>query len=357
MGGRSNRRPAGNPFVPATAVYPEAASGLRPAGVFVLIGMVFAAVVARSVYVQVFAEGQQPDARREMTAPAPSFSIVDRSGVPLALSVETLDVTISPRSMWRSHTPDRMARRIAEALSVGGGPSGGQGERASIPAPAGPTVAEILERAMPPSFSAGERPGLVIPSDPVLLRFSGVRADAVRRYIATGGDAQRAGLAPVRGLELVALAVAAHEPAAWTLAMDPLVLLGEQVRGEQFGVPSASPDRWTRRLLDDLVRLVGQERILGALGVKQRPALEQASSIERRELMRAAVWAELVPTRFRVLVRGVDPVRGHRLEEVLKEEKVSSWQVQLVSRVERRHPTRPGGLPVAPHADLGLESP
>ena len=42
MGGRSTRRPAGNPFVPATAVYPEAASGLRPAGVFVLVALALA---------------------------------------------------------------------------------------------------------------------------------------------------------------------------------------------------------------------------------------------------------------------------------------------------------------------------
>ena len=150
MGGRSKRRPDGNPFVPATAVYPEAASGLRPAGVFVLIGIVFALVVVRSIYIQGFAEGQQPDARREMTAPTSSFSIVDRDGVPLALSVETFDVTISPRSMWRSHTPDHMARRIAEALSVEGRASGLPGEQASVSQPGGPTAAEVLGRAAMP---------------------------------------------------------------------------------------------------------------------------------------------------------------------------------------------------------------
>ena len=357
MGGRSKRRPDGNPFVPATAVYPEAASGLRPAGVFVLIGLVFALVVVRSVYLQGFAEGQQPDARREMTAPTASFSIVDRGGVPLALSVETVDVTISPRSMWRSHTPAHMALRIAEALHVEGASSSGRpGARVSTSELGGPTAAEVLERAMPPSFSAGEWPGRVIPSDPILLRFSGTDAEPVRRYLATGGGPERVGLAPIRGLELVALAGPPEEPRAWTLAMDPVVLLGAEVRGEQFG-GAASADRWTRRLLDDLVWLVGPERILGALGAEKRRAFEQAPSIERRELMRAEIWAELFPTRFRVLVRGVDPVRGHRLQEVLEEESVSPWQVQLVSRVERRHPTRPGGLPVAPHADHGLERP
>ena len=357
MGGRSKRRPDGNPFVPATAVYPEAASGLRPAGVFVLIGIVFAVVVVRSIYIQGFAEGEQPDARREMTAPTSSFSIVDRDGVPLALSVETFDVTISPRSMWRSHTPDHMARRMAEALSVEGRASGLPGERASVSQPGGPTAAEVLARAMPPGFSDGARPGRVIPSDPALLSFSGASVEPVRRYLATGGSGERAGRAPVRGLELVALPRPAGAPAAWTLAMDPVVLLGADVRGEQLGVATVSPDRWTRRLLDDLVRLVGPERILGNLGSKKRRAFEQAPSIERRELMRSEVWAELIPTRFRVLVRGVDPVRGHRLQEVLQEEGVSPWQVQLVSRVERRHPTRPDGLPVAPHADLGLERP
>ena len=378
MGGRSTRRPAGNPFVPATAVYPEAASGLRPAGVFVLIGMVFAAVVVRGIYIQAFAEGRQPDARRETAAPAPSFSILDRDGVPLALSVETFDVTISPRAMWRSHTPERMARRISEALAMGGPPSGTPERGAAVAGPegpgpedpglAGPSVGAILERSMPPSFSQG----WVAPEDPRLLRFSAEGADVIRRYLSTGGIGERVGLAPVRGLELVALEGSLGgglsngvEAAVWTLAMEPIVLLGADVRREQFGVTrtadgrelTASPERWTRRLLDDLVSLVGEERILEAIDLDRRAAVEKMSSIERRELLREEVWAELIPTRFRVLVRGVDPVRGHRLQTVLREEGVSPWQVQLVSRVERRHPTRPGGRPAAPDAELAMRQP
>lgn len=376
MGGRSTRRPAGNPFVPATAVYPEAASGLRPAGVFVLIGIVFAAVVVRGIYIQAFAEGRQPDARRQTAAPAPSFSIVDRQGVPLALSVETFDVTISPRSMWRSHTPEHMARKISEALALDGPQSGTAGVGGPLPGLAGPSVAAILERSMPPGFSEGRLPGRVTPADPVLLRFSTEDAQAVRRYLSTGGIGERVGRAPVRGLDLVPVddspghspghsAAAAHGSAAWTLAMEPTVLLGPDVRREQFGVTetadgreiTASPDRWTRRLLDDLVALVGPQRILDAVDADRRAALEKATSIERRELLRAEVWAELFPTRFRVLVRGVDPVRGHRLQTILRDEGVSPWQVQLVSRVERRHPTRPGGRPAAPDAELAMRQP
>ncbi len=383
MGGRSTRRPAGNPFVPATAVYPEAASGLRPAGVFVLIGVVFAAVVVRGIYIQTFAEGRQPDARRETAAPAPSFSIIDREGVPLALSVETFDVTISPRSMWRSHTPEHMARRISEALAVDGPQAGvpgrgvsgrGAPDRAApLPGLAGPSVGTIIERSMPPSFSEGRLPGRVTPSDPLILRFSGDGAEAVRRYLSTGGVGERVGLAPLRGLDLVPLGDSLEgslpddhgQAAVWTLAMEPLVLLGPDVRREQLGVThtadgrevTASPDRWTRRLLDDLVSLVGEERILEAVDLDRRTNIQRAPSIERRELLRAEVWAELIPTRFRVLVRGVDPLRGHRLQTVLREEGVSPWQVQLVSRVERRHPTRPGGRPAAPDAELAMRQP
>ena len=367
MGGRSTRRPAGNPFVPATAVYPEAASGLRPAGVFVLVALVFAAVLIRSVYIQVFAEGVQPDARRQVTAPAPAFSIVDRDGVPLALSVETFDVTVSPRSMWRSHTPDRMSQRIAGALASPeltgeAGPERGSRGRASGSAP---EAAMILERSMPPSFSGGPLPGQLLPASPTLLRFTGAQAEAARRYLQTGAIGERVGVARMRGLTMHPVAVDRGEPATWTLAMDPVVLLGAGVRREQLGVTmgadgreiSPSPDRWTRRLLDDLVSLVGEDRILANLSPTARREMAVAPSIEKRELMRAEVWAELVPTRFRVLVRGVDPVRGHRLQAVLREEGVSPWQVQLVSRVERRHPTRPGGMPAPPDAELAIEQP
>ena len=355
MGGRSTRRPAGNPFVPATAVYPEAASGLRPAGVFVLVGLVFAAVLLRSFYIQVFAEGRQPDAVREVASPTPAFSIVDREGVPLALSVETFDVTVSPRSMWRSHTPDRMARRIAEALQVD--------ERAAAAGAASPDEGEVLARSMPPAFSRGDLPGRVVPEDPALLRFAGDRAAAVRAYLQRGTAREDGTPVPLRGLDLVPLPGADRGAAEWTLAMEPVVLLGAEVRGEQLGVRltsdgrevAPSPDRWTRRLLDDLVGLVGEASILASLADDHRRELEQAPSIERRELLRELVWAELFPTRFRVLARGVDPVRGHRLQEVLREEGVSAWQLQLAPRIERRHPTRPGGLPVAPDAELALE--
>ena len=356
MGGRSKRRPDGNPFVPATAVVPESASGLRPAGVFVLVGLVFGAVLLRSLYIQVFAEGAQPDAVREVASPTPSFSIVDRAGVPLALSVETFDVEVSPRSMWRSHTPERMARRIAEALEV----SDDAGSRV-----ASPDAGEVLARSMPPGFSAGLLPGRLAPEDPALLRFSAQQADAVRAYLRAGTARESEEPVPIRGLDLFPLEALPGAPLEWTLVMEPAVLLGVESRREQLGVTVAadgrervpSPDRWTRRLLDDLVALVGEARIEDSLPEARRLELQRAPSIERRELLRAEVWAELFPTQYRILARGVDPVRGHRLQEVCREEGVSPWQLQLVPRVERRHPTRPGGIPVPPDAELALERP
>ena len=125
MGGRNARssRDAGMPsdgipFERASAVSPEAASGLRPVAVFVGVAIVFTAVAVRSVYIQSFAHGAQPDASHLQESPTAGFSIFDREGRPLATSVECFDVTVSPQALWRSHTPMRVCSAIADILDL-----------------------------------------------------------------------------------------------------------------------------------------------------------------------------------------------------------------------------------------------
>ncbi|MEM9382652.1 MAG: penicillin-binding transpeptidase domain-containing protein [Planctomycetota bacterium] len=360
MGGRSPRLSGGLPFAPASAASPVAASGLRPAAAFVGVVLVFLAVATRSLWIQVFASGEQPDAVVRRIAPIPGFSIVDRDGRALALSVECFDVTVSPRSMWRSHTPDHMARRIAAILA----PT--DDVDASVQAATSPwTESDVLVRTMPRALEEGHLPGRLVPEEPALLVFEGEDLEPIQRWLDTGAVGEREPGPPLRGFSLALLRARADAPDVrrWTLAFEPVAALGAEARREQLGVTKAKdgservppPERWTRRLLDDLIGLVGRDRLMARLPDDQRVAIERCVPIERRERLRDAVWAELMPTRFRVVARAVDPVRAHALRDMLLEEGVSAWQLQLVPRVERRHPTRPGGRPAPPDDRLTLE--
>lgn len=342
------------PFVPASSASPVGASGLRPAAFFVGLAVVFTLVATRSLWIQVFAAGDQPDATRTETAPTPGFTILDRAGRPLALSVECFDVTVSPRSLWRAHTPERIARALTEVL---GSTEGAAPDEDWTPA-------RVLRRTMPEALTAeGPYPGRLVPEEPRLLRFDDVTAERVVDWLDTGvtDPLNEDHRAPVRGLALVPLGERDEDgrATAWTLAMDPVAALGREARVDQFGTweaadgseRTATPERWTRRLLDALITLVGREEILDRFSAADRTALASRPRSEVTERLRDAVWAELMPTRFRVLARAVDPVRAHALRELMGEEGISSYQIALAPRVERRHPTRPGGLPVAPHVD------
>lgn len=377
MGGsnaRSGRGP-GIPFERASATSPVAASGLRPVPVFVFVAAVFALVAARSVYIQKVAHGQQPDALRMQESPTAGFSILDRAGRPLATSVECFDVTVSPQALWRSHTPRRMCAAIAEILDgahVSRGPSETQsfGER------------DILERTMPLSLREGEFPGRVVPSAPKVLRFTEGDLEALRSWIDTGSipseilaggteslrgafDA-RSGTRAIRGLSIVPVslpATSSTDTAYWTLAIDPVECLSAQTRMEQLGkvkrkngtVGAPPPERWTRRLLDDLAAIIGPSRMIDRLSPQRSAEVLRLQPIERRLALRDALWNEMIPDRFRVLARGIDPVRAHELRELMEVEAVSRYQLQLIPRLERRHPTRPGARPVAPDPRAGLE--
>lgn len=343
------------PFVPASATSPVGASGLRPASFFAGLAAVLLLVAGRSLWIQVFAGGDQPDATRTETAPTPGFTMLDRTGRPLALSVECFDVTVSPQALWRAHTPDRIAKALATLL--------GQDEEASTTGLGDDeewSPARVLRRTMPESLVApGPHRGRLVPEEPRLLAFDEAQAQRVAAWLDTGvvDAAEEEPRAPVRGMSLVARESAGVT--TWTIAMEPIAALGREARVDQFGTwedskgreRTATPERWTRRMLDALIAIVGREAMIERLPAEARVALEGKPRTEITERLRDAVWAELVPSRFRVLARAVDPVRAHAIRELMGEEGISSYQIALAPRVERRHPTRPGGLPVAPHVD------
>lgn len=352
-------RDRGVPFVPASAASPVGASGLRPASLFAGLVVVLLLVAGRSFWMQVFAHGAQPDAARTETAPTLGFTILDRTGRPLALSVECYDLEVSPRALWRAHTPDRIAAKLCEILSresetETSGRAGAEGEQW--------TPERVLERTMPASlFEDGPHRGRLVPVEPRMLAFDEGARVRVSGWLGTGVvDPAKEPRGAVLGMSLVPVEGAGAP--TWTLAMDPIAALGREARVVQFGTwdskgreVTAAPDRWTRRMLDDLIALVGREAMIERLDRAERLALEGRPRTEVTEELRDAVWAELVPTRYRVLARAVDPVRAHEVKELMGAEGISAYQVGLVQRVERRHPTRPGGTPVAPHLDQSEE--
>lgn len=333
---------------------------MRPASLFTGLVVVLLVVAGRSFWMQVFAYGAQPDATRAETAPTPGFTILDRTGRPLALSVECYDVRVSPQALWRAHTPDRIARKLSEILSrdIEAGTTGRAGA-----ADEQWTPERVLKRTMPASlFEDGPHRGRLVPAEPRMLAFDEETAGRVSAWLETGvvdpADGPRGA---VRGISLVP--VEGGDAPTWTLAMEPVAALSREARVDQFGVEedsrgrerTASPERWTRRMLDALIVLVGREAMIERLPREDRLALEGAPRTDVTEQLRDAAWAELVPSRFRVLAKAVDPVRAHEVKELMGAEGISAYQVELVQRVERRHPTRPDGMPVAPHLDQSEE--
>lgn len=356
---RGGARELGIPFAPASAVPPEAASGLRPAALLVGIVLVLSVVALRAAWIQGVAEGAQPDATLRREAPTPGFTILDREGRPLAMSVECFDVTLSPQALWRSHTPARVASKLADVLAkvprIG---FAGASQQAAEADHKPWTTERVLRRAMPESLVSGSLKGRLVPHQPVAVVFAESDLERVQHWLDTGYvDEETAGSerGPIRGLSLVP--IAGRVPAGWTLAMEPVACLGRDSRVDQFGTytenggkeRTVSPDRWTRRLLDGLILVIGREELTARLSVGAQGALRGLAPPEQTERLRDIVWSELMPSRFRILARAIDPVRAHALRKVMAAEGISPWQIQLVSRVQRRHPTRPGTVPVAPY--------
>jgi cell division protein FtsI/penicillin-binding protein 2 len=288
----------------------------------VLVALVLLAVGARAAHLAFLADGEQPDRLYRETSPWPEYEVLDRAGRPLAVSVECFDLTVSPRAMWRSHTPERMAARLAAVL--------GCDPRA------------LLERLLPAEADAQ---GRLVPEAPRLLRFDARSAQRVQDWLERGALPEAEGAGPLPGLELVGL-----ESGDWTLAWRPALVLSEDTRRAHLGDDLAhKPEPWTRRLLSDLAVLIDPAR----LPARTREELAQLDTGAAREALRDALWAELLADTFRVVEPRVDPVTAHALAEVLREESVSPWQVQLRPRLERRHPARRDDVGVLATGEAG----
>lgn len=279
----------------------ESASGLRPASAFVAIACVLGVVAARGAKMSLADEGAQPANARALEAELPAFELLARDGTPLALSVDRLQLVMSPNAMWQAHTPDHMARAISAVL-------GGT-----------PDPEELVELMLPDAEDGIVR---VATSD---LSLDAYQAERLARWLARGtlDDEAEAG-APVRGMWVLASGDRAE--GRYEVRWEPRTLLSEEVRGEQGGL---SPLRWSRRISDALL-----------FAVHGRPRAEWARTAEEVEDARRAIWQALMPACHKVVLRDVPASAALPLMQLFEAEWVNRHQMSLLRRLERRYPVR-----------------
>ncbi len=292
----------------------QPASGVRPASAFVGISLVLLAVGAKAAHIALREPGTQPEARAQDASLWPAFEIVDRGGTSLSVPIECFDLSLSPRAMWRAHTPRRIAARLAPLLE------------------ADPAV--LLQSLLPWDAKSGE----ICVADPALLRLDRAEAEAAQAWLQTGelggSGESKSDPSPIAGFRLVALA----DGGPWTVAWRPELALAEEERRAHMGERAIEhPEYWVDRLLAGWERFADLDGVDGELAEK----LATSSEEDRHELVRDAIWAELMPSQYRVVARWIDPRVAHELSLVLEAESVSTWQMQLERSLERSHPVRP----------------
>lgn len=282
----------------------KSASGLRPMSAFVVIAAVVLAVVVKVGGMALAGTRKAlPEARVE-EGWQPAYAIEDREGRPLARFVTRLDLIVSPRSMWRGHTPDHMALAISDAL-------GGS-----------PTPDELLALLFPDAVDG------VIRVD--AWHLAPAEAQAVADWIeGRGADADDEPGDRVPGCWLEPVP---DEPQRWLLAWEPVVALSRETR-RAGGV--SSPVRWTRRLADGLAAALP--------GRVARPVTEgeespQESDERRRTRERDAVWRALIPCAWRVAIEDVPPEIEAGLSALLEREGVQDHQMKIEEVRERNYP-------------------
>ncbi|MBL4771284.1 MAG: hypothetical protein JKY61_09110 [Planctomycetes bacterium] len=276
---------------------------------FILLIMVM--VTGRSIQLAVRAEGEQPDAMVVKAAPRSSFELFDRDGQAMALSMECFDISVSPRSLWRSHTPRHMAEALGEALEL--------------------STEEVLERLLPKGVDGDT--GFLIPDRPKLLRFDSQAARRVQEWLKTGSLDADADPVSMHGWSWVVLPGRRHATLAWQ--PEVVLDLGERLR--HMSEKSAErPERWTNKILRDLGQLVTQ----AGLPEDVQEDMQRLNAYDRRAFLRNAIWAELCPTTYRSLAKGVEPNMAHGVAQLLRRETVSPWQIQLKPSMRRFQPVR-----------------
>ncbi|MCB9914250.1 MAG: hypothetical protein H6828_03750 [Planctomycetes bacterium] len=300
----------------------ESASGLRPATAFVGVAAVLVLVVARA-FALVEAErarAEKPSRTASRALPAPDFDLVDRNGRELAMSVQRMDLCLSPRAMWQAHTPRHMAEQLAGFLVDEHG------------APMTPDA--LLDVFLPTSE---ERPGWISLSHPRggeggwrldFAMASRVRAWTRELGIEDGFQLVREGDRPV-----------------WELWWCPELVLSEARRDASDGDPAehVSAWEWGRTLAEGLGRALWPDL----------EVFRKTTNWEEREQQHARMWRALMPVADAVVSRGVRPGVVPEILKVLDRESVRPHQMRVDFEHERVYPTRGDEAGEAAFALLG----
>ena len=214
------------------------------------------------------------------------FDLCDRHGKTLASFVDRWVLSVCPQAAWQAHTPDHMARVLADTLGDGRSPE------------------EILARLMPDAD--GE--GWVQVQAWTLTARTAIAVDELLREKAWPG---------------IRLVEQERGSGRWRLAWQPAVLLSKAARGE-----TTQPWTWTRNIADSLGAALDPEP-LPEKGEERAEALN-----ERRE----RVWAGLLPNRFSIVAEDVRPDRLTELRELFADERVGPLHFLLECQRERVHP-------------------
>jgi hypothetical protein len=288
----------------------ESASGLRLSAAFLLIIGVLVLVALKASKVTLLDEGAQPRNLKEQRAPEVAFDLVDRGGVPLALSIERMEFVAYPNALWQAHTPEQLLPRLAGAL--------------------GWDVAQLSAALLPP-LQQGWFEVELPPFD-----LDARTAQVLANWIARGSTDEQAPPNPIAGFRL--------RPAGqgkYHLCWQPQVVLSRAVR-EGHGTNSTV--RWTRKLADDLIHCV-----FGPQGQHELESNERELAAARK-----LVWDALLPLHFKRVMKEVPPETSMRVYKLLKDERVREHQAKLLPVNKRVYPVRDAVQPLAqPLAVLG----
>ncbi len=261
-----------------------------------LIGVVFALVGLRALFLSLVPEGEQPVLARDSAVEPVPFDLRDKGGVPLATTVEYLELTASPTALWQAHTPGKLVPQLARTLGV--------------------PEQRLLERLMP------DYDGRWVVAQGAPFPLGEDAALRVREWLRTGraGDADESG-EPVRGMQLVA----DQKLGGWTLRWNPFEVLSNEERLRQGLKEKTNPVRWTMRLADDLSWCIHGERL---------------ASGKAQDDFRNKLWAALMPTGHKVVLREVPPALVESVHTLLSSEAVQPHQMELVRHKKRAYPAR-----------------
>jgi cell division protein FtsI/penicillin-binding protein 2 len=314
-----------------------------------MVGLILLAVALRvgtSLWTGQWDRGEaSASSQREVKGFTPAPTITDRNGRILAMSVPVYTLSLSPQSMWRSHTPELMSRAILEILDD-------HQEQALSPARVRRFIGQLLEAD--DHAEPGESRVLTV-RNPKLLRFEGLQLRGARDWIERGALEERAARGELRGLRLVELVGSD----AWTIQWTPERLLSQSLREEHLG-EGTSARYWVDHLLDDLITLVGPDIVHEQVRLRAGDGWSSLAASQVRARSRDAIWSELLDCQYRVVRKSIDARRAQDLDAMFAKQAVSPYQMQLEMQAQRTYALRSADYEPSPFVHLpsdGVQDP